>query len=370
MNPSVLLVDDEQSICSALHRTFKQQKYHVFEASSGEQALDVLNNVHVDLIISDQLMPGMKGTQLLKIVKDRFPDTGRIMLSGHSEMEDLTAAINDASVNQFIPKPWNEDHLLAMARQFAKRHSPTALVTPQTSTQSRAKVAGTIEQDIKKETLTNQRVTLEAQTKTEALALKERLCFYHANKKTFCYLDIWSDFLRCEHKNIVDIANNSGYLNDLFTWYILSINTYFKKNKDMSKSFVVDFFSHEFYSNDLTQRVLDNLLNNNDDLIFRIPFDYLNQKSFISLLDKAHRYNNSFLIDIGMKVIDVNLLASSPIIYLEMSGESAAICNTVLTKNRLKMISDAKALGINTILSGALQKHQRDYGGAMGFDIF
>lgn len=370
MKPSVLLVDDEQSICSALHRTFKQHKYQVFEANSGQQALDVLNNVHIDLIISDQRMPGMKGTQLLKIVKDRFPDTGRIMLSAYGDVEDLTAAINDASVNQFIAKPWSEPHLLAMAKQFSKKNPRSEIEAQQTSIQSRAKDADIIRLDTKKEALIKQRLPLEAQTKNDALELKERLCFHHANNMAFSYLDIWSDSLRYEHKNIVDMANESGYLNDLFTWYIISVNTYLKKNKNMSKSFVVDFFSHGFYNNDLAQRAVDDLLGNNDDLIFRITFDCLNNESFCSLLDKAHRNNNSFLIDIGMDVLDVNLLESTPIIYLEMNGGSVTICNTLLTENRLNVISDAKALGISTFLSEALEKHQRDYASAMGFDIF
>ncbi|MEH6446954.1 MAG: response regulator, partial [Oceanospirillaceae bacterium] len=350
--------------------TFKQHKYHVFEANSGHQALDVLNNVHIDLIISDQRMPDMKGTQLLKIVKDRFPDTGRIMLSGHSDVEDLTAAINDASVNQFIAKPWNEEHLLAMAKQFSKKHPRSMIVEPQTSIQSRAKDTDRINLNTKKEALIKPQVILEAKIKNDALELKERPCFHQTNNKIFSYLDIWSDFLRYEHKNIVDIANDSGYLNDLFTWYMISISTFCKKNTNMSKIFVVDFFSHGFYYNDLTQRLVDDLLINNDDLIFRIPYDCLNKESFSLLLEKAHRNKISFLIDIGMDVIDVNLLESTPIIYLEMSGGSVTTYNGLLTENRLKMIGDAKALGISTILSGAEQKHQRDYASVMGFDIF
>jgi hypothetical protein len=292
------------------------------------------------------------------------------MLSAHGDVEDLTAAINDASVNQFIAKPWSEAHLLAMAKQFSKKSPRSEMLAQQTSTQSRAKDADIIKLGTKEEALTKQQVPLEVQAKNDALELKERLCFHHANNKAFSYLDIWSDSLRYEHKNIVDIANDSGYLNDLFTWYIISVNTYLKKNKNMSKSFVVDFFSHGFYDNDLTQRAVDDLLSNNDDLIFRITFDCLNKESFCSLLDKAHRNNNSFLVDIGMDVIDVNLLESTPIIYLEMNGGPVTICNAILTENRLNMISDAKALGISTFLSGALEKHQRDYASAMGFDIF
>jgi hypothetical protein len=115
---------------------------------------------------------------------------------------------------------------------------------------------------------------------------------------------------------------------------------------------------------------MDDLLSNNDELIFRITCDCLNKESFCSLLDKAHRNNNSFLVDIAMDVADVNLLESVPIIYLEMNGGPVTICDALLTKNRLNMISDAEVLGIGTFLSGALEKHQREYASAMGFDIF
>ena len=59
VKPAILLVDDEQSICSALRRTFKQDNYQVYEANSGSQALEVLQNNVIDVVVSDQRMPGM-----------------------------------------------------------------------------------------------------------------------------------------------------------------------------------------------------------------------------------------------------------------------------------------------------------------------
>jgi CheY-like chemotaxis protein len=372
MIPAVLLVDDEQSICSALHRTFKQNKYKVFEANSGQQALDVLNQEHIDVVISDQCMPGMKGTELLKIVKNRFPHVGRIMLSGHSDIKDLTEAINEASVNQFVAKPWNDLHLLAMAKRVSKKYSVSEIMTSAESIQHKNKKVYLLNAHTIENTLTKKQITLELNIKNDALELKESLYYYQqTNHKAFSYLDImWPDFLRFEHKGIVNMAHHSGYLNDLFTWYLSRIAEHLRKEDSRHKNFVVDFFSHGFSSNNPLQKTVDEMLHNEGDLIFRIGFDSLKKECFSPLLLTAYRNNHSFLLDIGKRVIDVNSLESAPITYLEMDGRPITMNNALLTEKRLRMISDAKDLGIKTILSGAEQKAQRDYGKAMGFDIF
>jgi response regulator RpfG family c-di-GMP phosphodiesterase len=112
MQPVVLLVDDEESIRSALHRMFRKNNFQVIEADSGQAALEVLAREVVDVIISDQRMPGMTGTELLAKVKKGYPDIGRIMLSGQSDFDDLCEAINEAKVHRFLSKPWDEEQLV------------------------------------------------------------------------------------------------------------------------------------------------------------------------------------------------------------------------------------------------------------------
>jgi response regulator RpfG family c-di-GMP phosphodiesterase len=114
MQPVVLLVDDEESIRSALHRMFRKNNFQVIEVDSGEAALDVLEREVVDVIISDQRMPGMTGTELLAKVKNNYPNIGRIMLSGQSDFDDLCEAINEAKIHRFLPKPWNEEQLVSV----------------------------------------------------------------------------------------------------------------------------------------------------------------------------------------------------------------------------------------------------------------
>ena len=112
MQPVILLVDDETFIRSALKRTFKEINFTVIEADSGKMALDILSRETVHIIVSDQKMPEMSGTELLAIVKEKYPQTGRIMLSGNSDFNDLCDAVNQANISRFFPKPWDNEELI------------------------------------------------------------------------------------------------------------------------------------------------------------------------------------------------------------------------------------------------------------------
>ncbi|WP_374681008.1 ATPase, T2SS/T4P/T4SS family [Accumulibacter sp.] len=107
----LLLVDDELGIVKALTRVFRQENYEVVSASSGKEGLERLAEGPVHLVISDFMMPGMNGAQFLHEVKQRSPDTIRIMLTGHANTDAVMGAINDGAVYKFILKPWNDDDL-------------------------------------------------------------------------------------------------------------------------------------------------------------------------------------------------------------------------------------------------------------------
>lgn len=108
---TLLLVDDEPRIMSALKRLFRREGYHVLTANSGEEALRLLALNQVQVIISDQRMPEMTGIELLSRVKDLYPDTIRIVLSGYAEIETVTDAINRGAVWKYLVKPWDEEKL-------------------------------------------------------------------------------------------------------------------------------------------------------------------------------------------------------------------------------------------------------------------
>lgn len=107
----LLLVDDEPNITSALKRLLRRENLQILVADGGQAGLDILARQPVDVIVSDQCMPGMTGVEFLKIAKDRYPETIRIVLSGDSEMRSVTEAVNDGAIYKFLRKPWSDQQL-------------------------------------------------------------------------------------------------------------------------------------------------------------------------------------------------------------------------------------------------------------------
>lgn len=107
----ILLVDDEPNVLNALKRVFRQENYAVTTASGGQEALALLRKEPFHLMISDYMMPGMSGAELLKQAKALKPEIIRIMLTGHADTGAVMGAINEGAVYKFILKPWNDDDL-------------------------------------------------------------------------------------------------------------------------------------------------------------------------------------------------------------------------------------------------------------------
>lgn len=118
---TLLLVDDEENILAALQRMLRREPYAVLTATSGAEGLALLAAHQVDVVISDQRMPGMTGTDFLRRVKEAYPETVRIVLSGYTELKSVTDAINEGAIYKFLTKPWDDDHLRANVTE-AFRH--------------------------------------------------------------------------------------------------------------------------------------------------------------------------------------------------------------------------------------------------------
>ena len=108
---NVLFVDDEQNILETLKRFMRNSQYQCFYANSGHDALEILKNEVIDVVVSDMKMPEMTGEELLREVAKTYPETIRIVLSGISEDELVMGAINEGHIWGFIHKPWNNVEL-------------------------------------------------------------------------------------------------------------------------------------------------------------------------------------------------------------------------------------------------------------------
>jgi response regulator RpfG family c-di-GMP phosphodiesterase len=120
---TVLCVDDEPNILSAIRRALRGSGYRVLTAESGQQALQLLSAETVHLIVSDMRMPAMDGAQLLEQVRQQWPAITRILLTGQSDAGSTMAAINRGEIFRYISKPWNEDELLMAAREGLERQA-------------------------------------------------------------------------------------------------------------------------------------------------------------------------------------------------------------------------------------------------------
>lgn len=117
MPPTVLFVDDEPHVTQALKRALHKEPYEILSAASAEEALTVMAGQPVDVVISDELMPGMLGSEFLALVYRKYPDIVSIMLTGHANLEVALRAINEGHVYRLLTKPCNELELTVTVRQ-------------------------------------------------------------------------------------------------------------------------------------------------------------------------------------------------------------------------------------------------------------
>jgi CheY-like chemotaxis protein len=113
---SVLCVDDEHNILKLLRRLLEGHGYGVSTATSGEEALQIMATKRIDLIISDQRMPVMTGSEFFRITREKYPNAIRIMMSGYSDFDSLVTAVNEGEIFRFISKPWDQKQFLELVR--------------------------------------------------------------------------------------------------------------------------------------------------------------------------------------------------------------------------------------------------------------
>ncbi|MGH8355738.1 MAG: EAL domain-containing protein, partial [Pseudomonas sp.] len=108
---TLLLLDDEENILRALARVLRRDGYQIHTASRAHDAFELLAKHDVQVIVSDQRMPEMSGTEFLSRVKDLYPDTIRLVLSGYTDLKSVTDAINQGAIYKFLTKPWDDEQL-------------------------------------------------------------------------------------------------------------------------------------------------------------------------------------------------------------------------------------------------------------------
>lgn len=111
IKPRVLCVDDEPSVLRSLNWLLRS-RFDVSAVTDADEGLELIRNSDFDVVISDQRMPGMVGTEFLERVKEVSPHTMRLLLTGYADYTDVLRSVNDGEVFRFIHKPWNNEHLV------------------------------------------------------------------------------------------------------------------------------------------------------------------------------------------------------------------------------------------------------------------
>lgn len=114
---TLLLVDDEANILSSLRRLFRPEGYRLLTAESGDEALELIAAEPVDLVVSDMRMPGMNGAQLLARIREAWPETVRILLTGYADIASTIDAINKGEIYRYVAKPWDDNDLRLLVRE-------------------------------------------------------------------------------------------------------------------------------------------------------------------------------------------------------------------------------------------------------------
>ncbi len=111
MNNRILLVDDESNVLSALKRALFDEPLEIISVTSAEEALETMAKAHFKVVVSDERMMGMQGSEFLAQVKELHSSTIRIMLTGHATLESAMKAVNEGEIYRFFSKPWDDLNL-------------------------------------------------------------------------------------------------------------------------------------------------------------------------------------------------------------------------------------------------------------------
>lgn len=132
--PALLFVDDERRVLTSMRALFRRE-FDVLLANSGQEALQILTEREVHVVVSDQRMPGMTGVQLLAQVREEYPDSMRILLTGYADLEAVEASINESEVFRYLMKPCPSEELkdsVRLAVQAARVQNVATMIELET----------------------------------------------------------------------------------------------------------------------------------------------------------------------------------------------------------------------------------------------
>jgi len=118
---NLLIIDDEIEITKSIARQFRK-KYQVFSATSAKEGMAIMEKEHIQVILSDQRMPDMTGVDFFSVIKDKYPDALKLLITGYSDIEAVIGAINEGQVFRYVTKPWNPIELESIVKEAFEKY--------------------------------------------------------------------------------------------------------------------------------------------------------------------------------------------------------------------------------------------------------
>lgn len=122
MENRILIVDDEPHVLKSLVRTLMDEEYEVMTTTSGEEALELVQRYRFKVVISDERMPGMYGSELLGMISIRQPEVVKMLLTGYASVEAAIRAVNEGEICRFLVKPWDDFELKMAIRAGIEKY--------------------------------------------------------------------------------------------------------------------------------------------------------------------------------------------------------------------------------------------------------
>ena len=119
---SILLVDDEPKVLASLKRALMEEDMAIFTAATAEAGFRIMESREISLVVSDEKMPGMSGTEFLFLVRRQYPNSIRIVLTGHASLDSVMSAVNNGEIYRFFTKPWDDLHLRLTIRAALEKY--------------------------------------------------------------------------------------------------------------------------------------------------------------------------------------------------------------------------------------------------------
>lgn len=152
---NLLIIDDEVEITKAITRQFRR-KYNVFSTTSADDGLQIMERENIQVVLSDQRMPGMTGVDFFMRIKDKYPDALKLILTGYTDIEAVIGAINEGQVFRYVKKPWNPDELETIIREAFEKYE--LITNNRKLMHSLQEMNATLEEKVKARTLELERL--------------------------------------------------------------------------------------------------------------------------------------------------------------------------------------------------------------------